>query len=66
MKDWIKIYTAEKKYKSELIMGMLEENGIECEEISTRDSSFLIGTIDIYVHPDDEHKALELIKSHKD
>ncbi len=66
MEDWVKIYTANKKYKIELIKGMLAENGIKSSEISSRDSSFLLGSIDLYVHPKDEEKARKLLKEHND
>lgn len=66
MKDWKKVYTASKKFKAELIRGMLSQNGIESEEISSKDSSFLFGSIDIYVKPEDEEKALQLIEKQKE
>lgn len=66
MKDWKKVYSVSKRVKAELIKGMLSQHGIESMELSSKDSSFLIGSIDIYVKPQDEEKAKQLIKNHQD
>ncbi len=61
---WEKVYTAAKMYEIEIIKGLLAENKIESVELSTKDSSFLFGSIDLYVHRDDVMKASEIISSH--
>lgn len=62
--NWGKIYTASKMFEIEIIKGLLAENNIESVELSTKDSSFLFGSIDLYVHKNDLEKASEIISSH--
>ncbi len=66
MEDWVKVYSSNKNYDIRLVKGMLAENDIESQEISKKDSSFLIGGIDLYVHPEDEKKAREIIGKHRE
>lgn len=66
MEDWVKVYSSDKKYKVNLLKGVLAENDIESSDINKKDSSFLIGSIEIYVHQDDAEKARELIENHKE
>ena len=62
--NWEKIYTASKMFEIEMIKGLLAENNIESVELSKKDSSFLIGSIDLFVHKDDFEKASEIIRNH--
>lgn len=62
--NWEKVYTASKIFEIEIIKGLLADNDIESVEMNTKDSSFLIGSIDLYVHRDDFEKASEIIRSH--
>jgi hypothetical protein len=62
MEDWIKIFSTDKMYKINLVKGMLASSNIVSKEISSKDSSFLLGTIDLYVHPDQANEAKEIIK----
>lgn len=62
--NWEKVYSAAKMFEIEIIKGLLAENDIESVELSKKDSSFLIGSIDLYVHKDDVDKASEIIRSH--
>lgn len=62
MEDWVKVYTAGKQYEINLAKGVLAENDIESKEISQKDSSFLIGSIDLYVHEKDAAKAKAILE----
>jgi len=62
--NWVKVYTAAKIYEIEILKGLLSENDIESVELSKKDSSFLFGSIDLYVHRDDVVKASEIISRH--
>jgi len=62
--NWEKVYTAAKAYEIEIIKGLLAENNIESVDLSTKDSSFLFGSIDLYVHKDDLTKASDIISRH--
>ncbi len=66
MEDWTKIYSTDKNYKVNLLKGLLAENDIESRDISNKDSSFLIGSIDIYVKPEDIERAKQLIEKHEE
>lgn len=62
--DWKKFYTTDKAYKVSLIQDILAKEGIECREISKKDSAYLIGEIELYVMEDNVEKATELIENH--
>ncbi|MDZ7741625.1 MAG: DUF2007 domain-containing protein [Bacteroidota bacterium] len=66
MEDWTKIYSTDQKYKVNLLRGLLAENDIESRDISNKDSSFLIGSIDIYVQAKDLERAGQLIEKHEE
>ncbi|MGE7773252.1 putative signal transducing protein [Chitinophaga caseinilytica] len=63
-KDWVKVYASNIAYESEIIRGMLDENGIEAVIVPRQDSSFvtmLPGMDEVYVHVSNEAQAKQLI-----
>ena len=62
--NWTKVYSTDKPYQAEMIVEMLDENGIVGVVINKEDSSFLsFGAVEVYVNKDDEERALSIIKS---
>ena len=61
-KEWIIVHTTDKIYRAELMRQLLEEEGIEAVIINKKDSSYLIGEIEVYTRPDDVMKAKLLIE----
>ncbi len=61
--DWAKIYESSDLYRTEIYKGGLEAEGIEVVTVNKKDSSYLFGMIELYVHPEDVIKAIHLIKS---
>jgi len=59
--NWKIVFTASKMYEIQIIKGLLTENDIESVEISKKDSSFLFGRIELYVHAGDVLRAKQLI-----
>lgn len=59
--NWKIVFTASKMYEIQIIKGLLAENDIESVEISKKDSSFLFGRIELYVHTDNVLRAKQLI-----
>jgi hypothetical protein len=59
--NWKIIFTASKMYEVQIIKGLLAENDIESVEISKKDSAFLFGRIELYVHTDDVLQAKQII-----
>ncbi|MCO6467753.1 MAG: DUF2007 domain-containing protein [Bacteroidales bacterium] len=53
-------------YKVDLVKGLLLENGIKSEIMNKKDSVFLTGEIELYVHPNDFKKAQRIISERKD
>lgn len=60
--NWIQIYSVEKMYQAELLREKLEEEGIVCDIINKRDSSFQFGDIEVFVNAKDEEKAREIVR----
>lgn len=61
-KNWVLIYSASKAYQAELLKEVLDENEIVCDIINKKDSSFLLGDVEVYVQKENEEKALALVK----
>jgi len=59
--NWKIVFTASKMYEIQIIKGLLSENDIESVDISKKDSAFLFGRIELYVHANDVLRAKQLI-----
>jgi len=62
MKDWTKILSFDNLYEADIRNQLLQSSGIESVVINTKDSLFLIGSIDLYVNKADEKKAIFIIE----
>ena len=65
MENWISVYTTNQLYKAEAIKDFLAEENIEAYVMDKKDSSYLLGDVEMYVKPEDENTAVELIKGFK-
>lgn len=63
--DWVKIYSADTPFKAELIIGVLQENGIEAVMFNKQDSAYLFGEIEVYVHRNSVVLAKRIIENTK-
>lgn len=61
-KDWVLVYSCEKQYRAELLKEKFSEHNIICDIINKKDSSFLIGDIEVYVQKENEEKAKALVE----
>jgi len=59
--NWAKIFSTETQYKAELLKGLLEENDIEAIVINKKDSAYLFGELELFVHIDDVLQAKHII-----
>jgi len=60
--NWALAYTFFKEYKAELCIQALENNGIEAITMNKKDSSYLVGEIEIYVKLADLAEAKNICK----
>ncbi len=63
--DWVNIYTADTVFKAELVIGILNENGIEAVIFNKQDSAYLFGDIQVYVHRNSVVLAKRIIENTK-
>lgn len=61
MNTWIKIYTSQEFIKSEIVRQVLTDNGIDAVLMNKQDSSYKFGNIDVYIHPANFDRAIEII-----
>lgn len=61
--NWVSVYTTGVKHLAEWAKEMLEDNGIIAVVLNKKDSIYLFGEIEVYVKPEDEGKAKELIEN---
>ncbi len=65
MEDWIKIYSFDSQYQAEMSKDILEQNDVKAVIINAKDSLFLLGEYELYVHSSDEKKAISIINEFK-
>jgi len=61
--EWKVVYTGTNLFKIEILKDLLETEGIPAEILNQKDSLFLHGSIELYVHDENVDKAKEIIKS---
>jgi hypothetical protein len=64
--NWVLLKTTSDDFTAEIIKGMLEENQIEIVVMNKRDSEFLLGEVELYVHRNDVEKANVLLAEHQE
>jgi len=66
MDNWTCVYSTDQEYQAELVKGYLTNENIEAVIFNKKDSSYTIfGSAEVYVQPEDENLAIELIKAKK-
>jgi hypothetical protein len=63
--NWVKIHTVSQEYNAEMIKGMLAEHDINCVLVNKKDSSYLIGEIEIYVDVEHAFIAKQILTDQK-
>ena len=66
MENWTCVYTTNQVYKAEAVKDLLIEENIEAVVVNKKDSAYTVfGEVELYVQPEDENLAIELIKGFK-
>jgi len=66
MENWICVYTTDQMNKAELVKEYLANENIETVIFNKKDSAYTVfGEVELYAQPEDEHMAVETIKSIK-
>jgi hypothetical protein len=61
MIHWVKVYNTSNRLGSEIIKQALIENQVEVISLNKQDSSYLFGTIDLYVPEEKFQIAIETL-----
>jgi len=59
--DWVRIYTSQDFYKSELVRQVLAQHEIEAVLLDKQGFPYKIGEVEVHIHKRDFNKALEII-----
>ncbi len=62
-RDWVKVYTSDDFFKSEIVKQVLLENDINAVLIDKRGFPYRFGEVEVYIHEDSFQKAIEIIIS---
>ncbi len=63
MENWKCVYTTNQVYKAEAVRDFLAKEDVEAVVVDKKDSTSLaFGEVELYVQPEDENMAIELIK----
>jgi hypothetical protein len=61
--QWVLVFSTNIPHQAEIIKQMLEANGVEAVVINKQDTAYpSIGEAELYVYPDKEQLALNLIE----
>lgn len=60
-KEWVKIYTSNQFFKSEIVKQVLIDHEIEAVLLNKQDSSYKFGEVEVHIQQADFNKALEII-----
>jgi hypothetical protein len=58
---WQVIYSSNFQHKVEIVKAVLEDAGIESVVVNKKDSAYLFGEIELYVHRDKVLRARQII-----
>ena len=58
---WIKIYTSDDFFKSELVRQVLTDYDLSAILTNKQGFPYRIGEVEVYIHPDNFHQAIEII-----
>ena len=61
---WVMVYSSTQLGLAEIIKAMLVENEIDAVTLNKKDSSYLLGEVEVFVKPDDVIMAKQLISKH--
>ncbi len=59
--NWVNVYSGATLFRMEIFKDVLESNGISSVILNKKDSAFLTGPVELYVHKDNEEKARKII-----
>ena len=63
MENWKCVYATDQEYQAILVKGFLANENVEAVIFNKKDSAYTIfGKVEVYVQPEDENLAIELIK----
>jgi hypothetical protein len=62
IKDWEIVYITGKRHLAEMAKQILIDNEIDAVILSKKDSSYLFGDIEVYVHENNLEKGKKLIE----
>jgi len=67
MENWKCVYATDQEYQAILVKGFLANENVEAVILDKKDSSAynIFDKVEVYVQPEDENIAIELIKEKK-
>lgn len=60
-RGWVKIYTSDDFFKSEMVRQVLADHELSAILINKQGFPYRIGEVEIYIHPDNFQQAIEII-----
>jgi len=63
--NWVLIHRTDMMHKAEIIKAILVDCEINCVIVNKKDSSYLFGDIEIYVHANDAVQAKTIIQNNR-
>ncbi len=61
-KDWVKLVSLGNRQKADILLTLLESEGISAVLLNKQDSVYNFGEVELYCHGKDALRALEIIE----
>lgn len=63
-KDWVVVFETDQPYRADIVMQMLQSEGIEAVLMNKKDSSYVVlGEVEVLVRSEFSARATDLIKN---
>jgi len=62
MKGWQKVYSDKLEYRTEIVVAILEDSGLQPVKINKRDTAYQLGHFEVHVPPNNVMRAIKIIK----
>lgn len=60
---WVRVFSSADTFRVEVLKGLLAENNIESVVVNKKDSAYLFGEVELFVHVEDAFLANQIISN---
>ncbi|MFY0626183.1 MAG: hypothetical protein JXR07_07815 [Reichenbachiella sp.] len=62
MSNWEKVFEDKQEYRTEIVLAVLKDSGLQPVKVNKKDASYQLGMFEVHVPADDVMRAIKIIK----